>query len=328
MKINYRNTLYLEKILLIIIYVIIVIFTCFTQHYFESPRKRKFEKGVALCSIIKSENLYIKEFTEYYKQLGVKTIFLYDNNDDNKDEKYSNILHSYLKCGFVKIINVRGMKGFQLKAYDDCITKNKNKYDWLFFFDADEYLYIKSNQTLQSFLLEPRYKHCQTIKINWLCYGDSGFLYYKNNSLQKRFTKISKAKDCNNMVKTIINVKNNVNIRWGRYSSHFPDINVEYACDTLGNKIYYRERTVIPPIHKYAYLKHYLTKSAEEYSNKVLRGDATVTLIKNLPNYHEKKVKKFFYMNKFTKEKLDILKKKLNISTDYFTSLYSKQKKE
>ena len=166
------------------------------------------------------------------------------------------------------------MKKFQTEAYDDCIAKNKDKYDWLMFFDADEYLYITNNQTLDSFLLEPRYKHCQTIKINWLCYGDNEYLYYKNNSIQKRFTTRSRTNTYNRWIKSIINIKDNGNIKWGRKTSHLPVINVTYACNILGNRTYYKGRTVYTPIHKYAYLKHYLTKSTEEFANKVLRGDA------------------------------------------------------
>ena len=34
-----------------------------------------------MCVIAKLENLYIKEFIDYYKNIKIKKIFLYDNND-------------------------------------------------------------------------------------------------------------------------------------------------------------------------------------------------------------------------------------------------------
>ena len=37
----------------------------------------------ALCAIAKNENLYIREWVEHYKNIGVSKIFLYDNNDIN-----------------------------------------------------------------------------------------------------------------------------------------------------------------------------------------------------------------------------------------------------
>ena len=40
-------------------------------------------KGICICSIGKNENLYAKEFIEYYLLIGVKKIIIYDNNDIN-----------------------------------------------------------------------------------------------------------------------------------------------------------------------------------------------------------------------------------------------------
>ena len=49
------------------------------------------KKGVGICSIGKKENLYAKEFVEYYLKLGIKKIIIYDNNDIN-EEKFEDVL--------------------------------------------------------------------------------------------------------------------------------------------------------------------------------------------------------------------------------------------
>ena len=171
-----HNNFFLRKVLLtikiIIIFINIFIFIYFTEKYFESRRKKTLEKGVALCTIIKSENSYIKEFIEYYKKLGVKKIFIYDNYD-NRDETYRNIFISYLKSGFIEIENIKGRKILPKKVFYNCLTKYKNKYDWVLFIDIDKFLYINNNQTLDNLLLEPRYEYCQVIKINCLYYRDN-----------------------------------------------------------------------------------------------------------------------------------------------------------
>ena len=77
------------------------------------------------------------------------------------------------------------------------------------FFDIDEYLYIENNQSLAFFLSEPRYKKCEIIKFNWLCYGDSDLLYFKNKSVIERFVKPSFVKSCNIETKSIVNTTNN-----------------------------------------------------------------------------------------------------------------------
>ena len=64
---------------------------------------RNINKGkICLCVLGKNENLYIKEFIEYYKKYGVDKIFLYDNNDKD-GERFEEILSQYIDNKFVEI---------------------------------------------------------------------------------------------------------------------------------------------------------------------------------------------------------------------------------
>ena len=103
---------------------------------------------VCLCAIGKKENLYIKEFVTHYEKLGFDHIFLYDNNDEN-DERFEDIIQDEINKGFVSIINYRNYRGKnnnpQLTSYYDCYEKNNKTYNWIAFFDIDEYLEIKPN---------------------------------------------------------------------------------------------------------------------------------------------------------------------------------------
>ena len=70
---------------------------------------------VALCALAKNENLYIREWVNWYKKLGVSKIFLYDNNDID-GEHFEDVISDYINTGFVEVIDVRGVeKG---KVYD------------------------------------------------------------------------------------------------------------------------------------------------------------------------------------------------------------------
>jgi len=46
---------------------------------------------IALCTMGKEENLYVEEFIEYYIKLGIDHIFIYDDNDPNKEQIYKAI---------------------------------------------------------------------------------------------------------------------------------------------------------------------------------------------------------------------------------------------
>ena len=58
---------------------------------------------VALCCIGRLENQYAIEFVEYYKQLGIDKIFIYDNNYD-EEEHFEDVLQEYIDENIVEII--------------------------------------------------------------------------------------------------------------------------------------------------------------------------------------------------------------------------------
>jgi len=116
---------------------------------------------VCICAIGKNENLYIKEFVNHYKKLGYNRIFLYDNNDIG-EERFEDVIQSEINDGFVVLINYRGYKGKeqnpQFDAYKDCYEKNNNNYNWLSFFDIDEYLQFNPiNLKIQDFLKQKKF---------------------------------------------------------------------------------------------------------------------------------------------------------------------------
>jgi hypothetical protein len=134
---------------------------------------------VCLCSIGKKGNLYANEFVEHYKKIGYDKIFIYDNNDIG-DEKFEDVLNKQISNNFVEILNYRGYRGKrqspQSKAFIDCYEKNKNNYDWLSFFDFDEFLELKRNKNIKEYLSNKIFKKCANIKINWLIFTDNDLL--------------------------------------------------------------------------------------------------------------------------------------------------------
>ena len=126
----------------------------------------------------------------HYKKIGYSHIFLYDNNEIG-DEKFEDVINKRLINNFVTIIDYREKKGKhvprQFQAYYDCYEKNKANYDWLSFFDLDEFLEFNNSLNLQTFFGDEKFKECQVIKINWLMYSDNDLLYYENKPLFERF---------------------------------------------------------------------------------------------------------------------------------------------
>lgn len=273
------------------------------------------ELKTCLCTIGKKENLYASEFVEHYKKIGYDKIFIYDNNNVG-DEKFEDVLSKQISNKFVEIINYRGYRGKrqspQSDAFIDCYEKNKNNYDWLSFFDFDEFLELNKSRNIKEYLSNKKFKKCANIKINWLMFSDNNLLYYENISLQKRFTTPLYNDYANIIIKSTVrgNLKFNY---WRSMSNPHSSSNYLRACNSLGNIADSTTFYSTPTHHEYSYLKHYPTKTIEEYCNKIKKGRADLLIKldnKTLENYFNY----FFERNKKTKNKIEYFKKAFNFS--------------
>lgn len=85
------------------------------------------------------------------------------------------------------------------------------------------------------------------------------------------------------------------------------------CCNSIGELIKYDAYTNFPFNYTYAVLKHYYTKSVEEFCKKKKRGRAFRPKI-NFNNKKKKSIVNFYFeYNKKTKEKLILFKKILSL---------------
>ena len=267
---------------------------------------------ISICVIAKNENLYIKEFVEYYFKLGVDKIFVYDNND-LEGENFNVILGEYIKNKFVDIIDVRGISSIQIPIYNYCYRKNKNFYDWIGFLDIDEYLFIENKVSIKNYLSHERFNKCQTVFFNWIMFNDNNLIKYDSRNLINRFKNPTfKFNQGKSFVRGKIN-------RLVIPTTHIPGININNFCNSNGELIYPKNFFGYKfEKNPKAFIKHFYTKTVEEFCDKINKGHAHFH--KNHTKYistMDERIKLFFKLNKITKEKLDILENctriKLNI---------------
>jgi len=312
------NNSYTRKVIFISILIIITFILIYEYNNGILSFKRilKFLKisssnpSVCLCVIAKDENLYAKEYVNYYKQLGYEHIYIYDNNELN-GEKFEDVIQDEIDSGFVTIINIRGMSKGQCYAYKDCYGKYNKLYDWMSFFDFDEFLAIKKEKTIQEFLSSPRYEQCVTVKINFLFYSDNELLYYDNRTLQERFKKALYHHPSNRWLKVTVRGGLKTNYWSKKCTPHTSHSNYP-SCNSEGKKMKSGSGAKKPNFY-YAALKHYYTKSTEEYLIKSMRGSAFSRA--RWSNKRKKyKYKLYFYYNKRTKKKVKLLKRLFNMT--------------
>jgi glycosyltransferase involved in cell wall biosynthesis len=265
---------------------------------------------IAMCSIGRMENRYVVEFVEFYHKLGVEKFFIYDNNYDG-EEHFEEVLQPYIDDGIVEIIDFRNKSVCQLEAYQDCYDKHGDEYDWICFFDFDEFILTANNISLKVLLSNKIYNNFDMIHVNELIYGDSGNILYNNRPVIERFTSPVKPIDYKKTYKFPENchVKSIVrggikNLEW-KATPHTPSNKDIKCCNVVAQECTSNSPFVIPYVHKNMVLRHYKTKSIEEfYDTKVRRGypDGNKDYFKN-----NSWILEFFTENDVTKEKLDFI---------------------
>ena len=135
-----RKKCFISRIKIEILFISIITYI-FLNEVIKKKNSGNKNIKIAICTMGKSENLYIKEFIEYYIKLGIEHIFIYDDNEPNTericeaiDKKYQNNVTVY----DAKKLHIDN----QSIAFSECYKYNNNKFDWLLMLDMDEFLYI------------------------------------------------------------------------------------------------------------------------------------------------------------------------------------------
>lgn len=206
---------------------------------------------VALVCIAKNEDNYIEEWVKYHKKIGFDSIFIYENDwDCNFDDP------------IITKIKFNGPSK-QIEAYNDFIEKNIKyddwNFDWVAFFDVDEFLVLKTHKTVKDFIND--YKEYSSIGINWVLFGDNNIKNLNGDySVIKRF--IKRQKNINPHIKSIVKITlttkmliHNPTCKWVNTDKNL----LNGAFNNNGND-------------NIAQINHYFCKTKEEFIEKINRG--------------------------------------------------------
>ena len=279
---------------------------------------------IALIVIGRLENRYVIEFIDYYKQLGINTIFIVDNNNDDEEWFEDVLSDEYRQKNSIKIIHYRGYQdilNFQIDTYVKIYNKFKDKFDWFIFLDFDEFLTLTEDKTIQDYLSRECFKNKIQILINWKIYTDNDLVYDDGRGCLERFVtpmdiyKHVEYKDMfeNAHVKPLIRTKI-TNIKFNNphiinsSNKQLNDILNVTSCNNCGNlcKLHHWQLDSNNLInYDLSYIKHFTTKTIDEWvNNKIKRGCGD-----RKPEFFNKTypLERFFKYNKITDEKLKYL---------------------
>ena len=264
-------------------------------------KQKRVKVRVALIAIGRQENRYAREWVEYHLGLGVEHIYILDNNREG-EEHFEAVLSDFIDSGKVTIENYRDQPLAILRAYTEAYHRHKDEYDWIGIIDFDEFLDIRKGD-LDS-LLGNREANC--VLINWECYGDNGRVKYSDAPVVERFPEplpyplYVQYTDYaeNDHVKSFV--------RGGLSDIQYVDTphvpRGGYPYETASG-----ERSGMCPLQPFndsvAVLRHYITKTVEEWVEKVRRGGCD----RPFAEWQSQYVDRFFRYNERTAAKEKIL---------------------
>lgn len=229
----------------------------------------------------KNEEKYIVEWVEHYLSIGFDKIVLADNNELGNNALYEAI-KTYVDDGKVQILDFRGNPSPQVGLYADFCREGNFK--WCAFYDCDEFLEIGAYPDIKSYMVQ--FEDYDVVMLNWLVFGPNGQIREINGGVQERF-KVPQGPMLyfkeNSFVKSIVRGDKSKFYDCWFNGSHVPYNGRGDIRYTVGG--YYTPSVVghayFHPRYKNGYIKHYYTKSFEEWIlNKSKRGwpDGTETL--------------------------------------------------
>lgn len=228
--------------------------------------------NIAIFTVIKDELDYLDDFLKYHTQMGID-IFVFEDVFSHPHlsitEKYDNVyLHSIMELySEEEIDELMRKREEKIPCQTEFINKglkyihSLNTYDWCALIDIDEF--ITCTEKFPNIL--DRYKEHQAVLLYWQNYGCSGHIYkpddnrppydiYTEKCGYEKFSDLKYFK----ITKFIVNM-----------NKYKPTMKFWIHCANVdfikADMTYKRTAICLEPL----YLRHYITRSAEEYAHKV-----------------------------------------------------------
>lgn len=148
--------------------------------------EKLFKYDLVICALFRNEELYIKEWIEFHKLMGIQHFYLYDNGSTDRSVE---ILQPYIDAQLVDLFSwpletnnqKENLYLLQLPIYRDALKIVKRTARWAAFIDLDEFLFpVQANNLID---LLQHYSQYGGLTVNWQIFGTSNRDHLHPNEL-------------------------------------------------------------------------------------------------------------------------------------------------
>lgn len=215
--------------------------------------------NIAIVTMVKNEQKYLKEWIEWHLSLGVDVIHIYEDIDSSSHSEITNnynqvFLHSIQECYEDKLDRI----DIQAKLYNYFICNYKHDYDWCAFIDVDEFI-------IGDLTILNNYKNFTGIYVKWKVFNANNHIISPEGKLMYNYTQSVSCLDYDRESwnhKSIVNMKMNPIMK---------------DCHSILNGVDCQELII----------NHYITKSFEDYCWRIFeRGDIYHRIYRKLEDFY------------------------------------------
>lgn len=139
--------------------------------------------ALAVCGFFKNESLYLREWIEFYRLLGVERFYLYNNGST---DSYLEVLRPYIEKGIVWLHRWKTPFG-HVNGFNHCLRTYGELHRWIAFVDIDEFLFPSAGDSLLTLLSE--YESFGGLAVHWVIFSTSGHILRPTGPVLLEYTR-------------------------------------------------------------------------------------------------------------------------------------------
>lgn len=235
-----------------------------------------------ILTVIKNEHEYLDEWIRYHLDLGIDHIFIFEDIDSESHKEITDKYGNKVSLNSISIVlddeNKKKVIEYKLTKSKNpqeiyfpkglTYIKNHNEYDQCFVIDNDEFITFEDESSNLNDILS-LYNDYDAFLLQWKCYGANGYINkpnYSDKGVIETYTKESTFPG-HYFMKWTTKVCYKISTFKEYYflGAHQPTDECKWCKTDFSKSI---EKQVFNNI----FLRHYITKSWEEYISKRKRG--------------------------------------------------------
>ncbi|MCL2061026.1 MAG: glycosyltransferase family 2 protein [Firmicutes bacterium] len=243
------------------------------EEWIAADNVKNYPHELVIQCIARREEPYFKEWIEHHLNLGIDHIYIYDNNDEDTLPAFLKTVLSEAHLAKVSVFPWRTYYKFQQVEAAYHFAKNyRDTARWVMNIDLDEFFML--DIPLKAFLQE--FSAAGQVYFSWECLDANGQVYYEDKPSMQRFTRRYISSDImqgKSMFRPSLLKPNGFNLHGSRLL--YEDLTVN---------VHHKKLDIVPDsnahIYEVAWVKHFFTRSLEEWEWKIKRGCADVVFLR------------------------------------------------